>query len=233
VIRKSEDANAKAPAEGLQDRQAKSGGQKRSQVLQRTPPRPKRLACEEKRAGRTAWVCLRRRRWSLSRKRRRRKDGNWVPRSDASCRGRIHPAAGGARFTAEVPEARVPETDSTAVPLDISPEEIAAIKAAAEVTERGARPCASAARSCDGRASPVGSGPEEAPEESGVPRIVESAPQRCASRSTKDGFSALDRGSRRTDTSRTGQFRWNVRCKRRTGQCRQPPPRQRRSIPTT
>ena len=79
-------------------------------------------------------------------------------------------------FTADVPEARVPETDSTAVPLDISPEEIAAIKAAAEVLSGEGDRAPVLHVAATGGPRQLAPEPEEAPEESGVPRIVESAP---------------------------------------------------------
>jgi len=82
-------------------------------------------------------------------------------------------------FTADAPEARVPETESTTnpPPLDISPEEIAAIKAAVEVLSgEGDRAPVQHVAPVEGMPRQLAPEPEEAPEELAAPSTSEPAP---------------------------------------------------------
>jgi DNA-binding response OmpR family regulator len=78
-------------------------------------------------------------------------------------------------FTADVREARVPPADSVAAPLDISPEEIAAIQAAAELLS-GEGDRAPVLQVTAGVPRQLAPEPEEAPEESAAAPIPEAAP---------------------------------------------------------
>src|SRR5882762_6261403 len=79
-------------------------------------------------------------------------------------------------FTADVREARVPPVDSAPAPLDISPEEIAAIQAAAEVLSgEGDRAPMLHVTAADVPRQ-LAPEPEEAPEESGAAPNPEAAP---------------------------------------------------------
>jgi CheY-like chemotaxis protein len=78
-------------------------------------------------------------------------------------------------FTADVREARVPQAEAAAAPLDISPEEIAAIQAAAQVLsgEGDRAPVLQVTAAVPRQLAPE---PEEAPEESAATTIPEAAP---------------------------------------------------------
>ncbi len=80
-------------------------------------------------------------------------------------------------FTADVRETRVSQADSAAAPLDISPEEIAAIQAAAEVLSgEGDRAPVLHVTAAAGVPRQLAPEPEEAPEESAAAPIPETAP---------------------------------------------------------